>query len=82
MEVFERCGSCYIWLRPNTTFLNKNIVSAVKNGGGSVKMWGCFAASGPRKLAIIDGSMNSALHQKILKDNVISPDGLCNKTII
>ena len=33
-------------------------------------VWGCFAASGPGKLAVIDGTMNSALYQKILKENV------------
>ncbi len=32
--------------------------------------WGCFAASGPGKLAIIDGTKNSAHNQKILKENV------------
>ncbi len=41
----------------------------VKHGGG-VMIWGCFAASGPGRLAIIDGTMNSALYQKILKENV------------
>ncbi len=33
-------------------------------------IWGCFAASGTARLAIIDGTMNSALYQKILKENV------------
>ncbi len=33
-------------------------------------VWGCFAASGPGRLAIIDRTMNSALYQKILKENV------------
>ncbi|KAF7645946.1 hypothetical protein LDENG_00195770 [Lucifuga dentata] len=33
-------------------------------------VWGCFAASGPGRLAVIDGTMNSALYQKILKENV------------
>jgi len=33
-------------------------------------VWGCFAASGPGRLAIIDGTMNSALYWKILKENV------------
>lgn len=33
-------------------------------------VWGCFPASGPGQLAIIDGPMNSALYQKILNDNV------------
>ena len=42
----------------------------VKHGGGSVMVWGCFAASGPGHLAVIDGTMNSAVYQKILKENV------------
>ncbi len=33
-------------------------------------VWGCFAASGPGWLAIIDVTINSALYQKILKENV------------
>ncbi len=33
-------------------------------------VWGCFEASGPGQHAIIDGNMNSALYQKILKENV------------
>ncbi len=33
-------------------------------------VWGCFAASGPGRLAIIDGNMNSALYQKILKEKI------------
>ncbi|KAF7648140.1 hypothetical protein LDENG_00161510 [Lucifuga dentata] len=32
--------------------------------------FGCFAASGPGRLAIIDGSMNSQLYQQILQENV------------
>ncbi len=32
-------------------------------------VWGCFADSGPRRLAILGGNMNSALYQKILKEN-------------
>ncbi|KAK3531532.1 hypothetical protein QTP70_024909 [Hemibagrus guttatus] len=38
--------------------------------GGSVMVWGCFAASGPGRLAVINGTMNSAVYQKILKENV------------
>ncbi len=33
-------------------------------------VWGCFAASGTGRIAIIDGTMNSAVYQKILKENV------------
>ncbi len=70
LEVFGRCVSLYIWRKTNTAFHKKNIIPTVKHGGGSVMVWGCFAASGPGWLAIIDGTMNSALNQKILKENV------------
>ncbi|MGH0129911.1 UNVERIFIED_CONTAM: hypothetical protein FKN15_018765 [Acipenser sinensis] len=33
-------------------------------------VWGCFAASGPGRLVIIEGTMNSALYQRILQENV------------
>ncbi len=60
----------YIWCKTNTAFHKKNIIPTVKHGGSSVMVWGCFTASGPGRLAIIDGTMNSALYQKILKENV------------
>ncbi len=62
--------SRYIWRKTNTAVHKKNIIPTVRHGGGSVMVWGCFAASGPGRLAIIDGTMNSALYQKILKENV------------
>lgn len=43
-----------------TAFQNKNI-PAVRHGGGSVLVWGCFAVSGPGRLAMINETMNSAL---------------------
>ncbi len=69
-ELFGRCVSRYIWSKTNTGFHQKNIILTVKHGGGSVTVWGCFADSGPGWLAIIDGTMNSALYQKIMKKNV------------
>ncbi len=54
-------------------------------------VWGCFAASGPGRLAVINGTMNSAVYQKILKDNVRqclfvtsswSELGFCSRTMI
>ncbi len=61
-----------LWTDETKAFHKKNIIPTVKHGGGSVMVWGCFAASGPGRLAIIDGTMNSALYQKILKENVWS----------
>ncbi len=39
--------------KPNTAFHSKNLIPTVKHGRGSVMVWGCFAASGPGRLAII-----------------------------
>ncbi|KAL0164294.1 hypothetical protein M9458_003174, partial [Cirrhinus mrigala] len=70
VELFGRRVSRYIWRKSNTAFQKKNIIPTVKYGGGSVMVWGCFAASGPGRLAVIDGTMNSTVYQKILKENV------------
>ncbi|KAK3552156.1 hypothetical protein QTP86_003113 [Hemibagrus guttatus] len=56
--------------KSNTAFQKKNIIPTVKYGGGSVMVWDGFAASGPGRLAVINGTMNSAVYQKILKENV------------
>ena len=65
VELFGLNEKCYVWRKPNTAFEQKNLIPTVKHGGGSVMVWGCFAASGPGRLAIIDTTMNSALYQKI-----------------
>ncbi|KAK3553354.1 hypothetical protein QTP70_002432 [Hemibagrus guttatus] len=70
MELFGRSVSHYVWRKSNTAFQKKNIIPTVKYGGGSVMVWGCFAASGPGRLAVINRTMNSAVYQKILKENV------------
>ncbi|KAK3543336.1 hypothetical protein QTP70_018072 [Hemibagrus guttatus] len=65
-----RSVSHYVWRKSNTAFQKKDITPTVKYGGVSVMVWGCFAASGPGRLAVINGTMNSAVYQKILKENV------------
>ncbi|KAK3525999.1 hypothetical protein QTP70_011800 [Hemibagrus guttatus] len=70
IELFERSVSHYVWHKSNTAFQKKNIIPTVKYGGASVMVWGGFAASGPGRLAVINGTMNSAVYQKILKENV------------
>lgn len=33
-------------------------------------VWGCFVAFGPGRFAVIDGTMNSAVYQEIMKYNI------------
>lgn len=66
-----RHGSHYAWRKPNTAFYSKNPIPTVKHGSGSVMVWGYFADSGPGRLALlVEGTMNSALYQRILLENV------------
>lgn len=59
LGIFE---SRYLWSKT----IQHSIKRSVKHGGGSVMSWGCFATSGPGRLDVIDGHMNSALSKKIL----------------
>lgn len=70
IELFGTCAARYIWRKNGTAFDKKNMMPTVKHGGGNVMVWGCFAASGPGQLVVIEGKMNSAVYQKILKENV------------
>lgn len=57
----------------STAAFNNITIPTVKHGGGSVMKCGCFAATGPEQLSIINGTMHSALYcQKILAGNVRS----------
>lgn len=70
IELFGHMDSRYVWRTPNTAYEEKNLVATVKHGGGSIFLWGCFAASGTGRLENIDGIMNSQLYQEILGRNV------------
>ena len=49
---------------------HQTLIPTVKYDGGSIRVWGCFAASGPAQLAIIDRKLNSQVYQGILRENV------------
>ena len=70
VELFGRNTQHYVWRKKGTAHQHQNLIPTVKYGGGSIMVWGCFAASGPGQLAIIDGKMNSQVYQDILQENV------------
>uniref|UniRef100_A0A3Q3LJA6 Uncharacterized protein n=1 Tax=Mastacembelus armatus TaxID=205130 RepID=A0A3Q3LJA6_9TELE len=41
----------------------QNCVRTMKYGGGSIMIWGCFTASGPGQLAIVEGKINSQVYK-------------------
>ena len=70
IELFSHNERRYVWRKPETAFEEKNLLPTVKNGGGSIMVWGCFAVSETGKLAHIEGTMNSNDYQKVLRENV------------
>uniref|UniRef100_A0A8C5PSG2 Transposase n=1 Tax=Leptobrachium leishanense TaxID=445787 RepID=A0A8C5PSG2_9ANUR len=60
----------YVWRKKGTAHQHQNLTPTVKHGGGSIMVWGCFAASGPGRIVVIDGKMNSRVYQDILQENV------------
>ena len=70
IELFGHKGKCYVWRQPNTSHHPKNTVPTVKHGGGSIMLWGCFAAAGTGKLVRVEGKMDGAKYRDILEQNL------------
>ena len=57
MELFGHNDHRSVWREKGEACKPKNIIQTVKHGGGSIMLWGCFAAGGTDALHKIDGIM-------------------------
>uniref|UniRef100_A0A803J7M7 Tc1-like transposase DDE domain-containing protein n=1 Tax=Xenopus tropicalis TaxID=8364 RepID=A0A803J7M7_XENTR len=60
-----------VWRKTNTAHHSEHTIPAVKYGGGSIMLWGCFSSAGTGKLVRVDGKMDGAKYRAILEENLL-----------
>lgn len=64
VELFVRNTKRYIWCKSSTAHHQKNTVAVVKQGGGSIMLWGCFSS------VRVEGLMNTSKYQSVLAQHL------------
>jgi hypothetical protein len=61
------CYHCYVWRKKGDACKLKNSIPTMNYGGGSIMLWGCFAAGVTGELHKIDGITRQENYVDILK---------------
>ena len=68
--MFGHNDHCYIWREKSEACKLKNTIPTVMHGGGSIMLWGCFAAGGAGARRKIDSIMRLENDMDILKQHL------------
>lgn len=72
MELLGHNAQQYVWRRKGEAFDPKNTMPTIKHGGGSIMLWGCFAANGTGALQRVNGTMKKEDYLHILQHSLKS----------
>ncbi|KAK6322560.1 hypothetical protein J4Q44_G00073520 [Coregonus suidteri] len=70
IELFGHNDHRYVWRKKGDACKPKNTIPTVMHRGGSIMLWGCFAAEGTGALHKIDGIMRKENYVDILKQHL------------
>uniref|UniRef100_A0AAQ4QMX9 Transposase Tc1-like domain-containing protein n=1 Tax=Gasterosteus aculeatus aculeatus TaxID=481459 RepID=A0AAQ4QMX9_GASAC len=71
IELLPLNAKRHVWRKPGTAHHLANTIPTVKQGGGSIMLWGCFSAGETGRLVRIEGKMNAAMYRDILDENML-----------